>query len=167
MLVGDHDFIVHPVFPILANSVFLQGEGVNRMHPEESLPLDDDDPRFRQGYRVQSKCARCRGEGTIWKVEKDDLLAEQPFYWQSGCRACDGIGFFLECHSADAGNYVEQTCPECTGERAIFCHGSVGSVPVEAWYEPCASCGGRGFVFVPSGDFDLEEDGSDPVNVPF
>ncbi len=117
------------------------------MNRENHEPLSEYDPDFRYGRRVVAKCKKCCGEGTVWEADDVDFDEGDRYGYDVQCDSCGGFGYFREPFPEDTSKWVKQTCGCDSG--AVFCHSSMNSAPVHAWYEACPRCGGSGHLLVP------------------
>jgi RecJ-like exonuclease len=120
------------------------------MSDNDRGPLSEYDPDYVNGRRVVAVCKRCSGEGKVWVPRADD--DEEDFLWyekdrDQRCETCRGWGYFTEDLPEDVSDWLQEECSCDCG--AVFCHSSISAGPVDAWYEACPRCGGRGYILVP------------------
>jgi len=133
---------------------------------DEWHPLDADEPTYRYGRLVTGKCRNCDGEGTAWEIDEEGLPPGDYFSWEETCKNCKGVGYATADFPDDLAGWTFQQCEACNGDGAVICYSSISSAPVEAWYAPCKSCGGRREILMPPTEMN-GGDQSDHEDAPF
>ena len=117
------------------------------MNSDSWLPPDPFDPTYLYGCLVIGRCPNCHGEGVSWVLE--DGLPPGDCGRKDTCSYCKGVGYGLADLPEDLTGWTRKRCPTCSGDGAVMHHSSMNSVPVEAWFEACKSCGGEREILMP------------------